>query len=270
MWRINQQLIFDPNARVLKNGDNVLTLNASASRCLALFLQHPGQIITHDALLEEGWRSLGVHLTDNSLRQMLSMLRKQFLQLRVEGEIFVTVHRRGYRLHENVAVEVWQHPSAVEQSAPETQYATVPGVNTPSAQTEADSPRVPPRRLSRLTIMLMGMLAGALLVFVLALLGMKVVALRDVVAVSYKLHSQEGDRSWYVQREDNPDDQKAVEHNIQLLTRQLAAIAQPDPDERHVYINHTQLTGRFSWFICHNLIEQRDASCRSVTMLIAD
>ncbi|MBS0906211.1 winged helix-turn-helix domain-containing protein [Pantoea dispersa] len=106
MWLINNEILFNPESRTLENkGKVTLQLNASASRCLSLFLSNPGDVISREALLKEGWGNQGVLVTDNSLRQVLSTLRKQFSHFNIEGDLFVTMHRKGYRLNEDIIVK---------------------------------------------------------------------------------------------------------------------------------------------------------------------
>ncbi|MEB5973915.1 winged helix-turn-helix domain-containing protein [Pantoea dispersa] len=282
MWLINQHITFDPDRRLLRDRhDNELLLNQSSARCLALFLQKPGEVISHETLLDEGWRSQGVHVTENSLRQMLSMLRKQFLQLRVEGETFVTVHRQGYRLHESVRVEACLPLAEAVEEARITQEARIqPLVTThvhtaplpvmappPAVIPGEEAPAAAPR--SRYGLILIGMLVSAVLLLVLALLGIKVLEIRDVVTVTYIPYSHAQGRQWYIQDDFSATEREEIDHNLQLMSDNLARFVQLAEDERHIYINRTKLADRYSWFICQNPIEQKDASCRSAIYFVA-
>ncbi|NIG35914.1 hypothetical protein C1Y43_19310 [Pantoea sp. ICBG 828] len=284
MWLINQHITFDPDRRLLRDRhDNELLLNQSSARCLALFLQKPGEVISHETLLDEGWRSQGVHVTENSLRQMLSMLRKQFLQLRVEGETFVTVHRQGYRLHESVRVEACLPlAEAVEEARIMSEARIQPLVTThvhttplpvmvqpPITTTvEEEIPAAAPR--SRSGLVLIGMLISAVLLLVLALLGIKVLEIRDVVAVTYAPYRHVQGRQWYIQDDFSATEREEIDQNLQLVSDSMARFIQLAEEERHIYINRTKLADRYSWFICQNPIEQKDALCRSAIYFVAE
>lgn len=222
-------------------------------------------------------------MTENSLRQMLSMLRKQFLQLRVEGETFVTVHRQGYRLHESVRVEACLPlAEAVEEARIASEARIQPLVTThvhtaplpvmvqppATATVEEEIPAAAPR--SRSGLVLIGMLISAVLLLVLALLGIKVLEIRDVVTVTYAPYRHVQGRQWYIQDDFSATEREEIDQNLQLVSDSMARFIQLAEEERHIYINRTKLADRYSWFICQNPIEQKDALCRSAIYFVAE
>ncbi|WP_052696602.1 helix-turn-helix domain-containing protein [Pantoea sp. BL1] len=89
-----------------------VTLPASATRCLYALAEAQGEVLTHEQLMEIGWRRDGYAATDNSVRVMINKLRRAFMSLELEQQInLLAVTRSGYRLIINV-------PPAVDHSVP--------------------------------------------------------------------------------------------------------------------------------------------------------
>ncbi len=59
------------------------------------FVRHPGQLLSKERLLAELWP--GMVVEENSLNQVVSMLRRALGESRGENRYIVTVPRRGYR-----------------------------------------------------------------------------------------------------------------------------------------------------------------------------
>ncbi|MEI9537341.1 winged helix-turn-helix domain-containing protein [Enterobacter cancerogenus] len=79
--------------------EETVTLPQSACLCLAAMAEAQGEVLSQEQLMDIGWRSAGVEVTENSVRVMITKLRRAFVQLEVHEQISViAVTRSGYRL----------------------------------------------------------------------------------------------------------------------------------------------------------------------------
>jgi DNA-binding winged helix-turn-helix (wHTH) protein len=85
--------------RLTRCGDPVAITEHQADVLLQL-LSHPGEIVTKNALIDAAWH--GVAVTDNSLEQAVSALRKALGDPRDATGLIETVPRRGYRFRGQV------------------------------------------------------------------------------------------------------------------------------------------------------------------------
>lgn len=82
----------------LSDGESV-NLPASASLCLQALVEAEGEVLSQEQLMDIGWRSSGVEVTDNSVRVMINKLRRALHTLASQQEIsLLAVTRSGYRL----------------------------------------------------------------------------------------------------------------------------------------------------------------------------
>lgn len=98
---IGSLVTLDLQTRVLARTDNeeTITLPASACLCLAAMVEARGDVLSQEQLMDIGWRSAGVEVTDNSVRVMINKLRRALVDLNVQDAItLVAVTRSGYRL----------------------------------------------------------------------------------------------------------------------------------------------------------------------------
>lgn len=93
----------DTRKKRLTRGDTPVELSEHQVDVLAHLVSHAGEIISKDALIESAWRGLAV--TDNSLEQVISGLRRALGDKARTPEIIQTVARRGYRFALDVGRE---------------------------------------------------------------------------------------------------------------------------------------------------------------------
>jgi DNA-binding winged helix-turn-helix (wHTH) protein len=98
---IGSVMTLDLKARILKrlsDGKSV-TLPASACRCLQAMVEASGEVLSHEQLLDIGWRSSGIEVTNNSVRVMINKLRHALYELVSQQEVsLLAVSGSGYRL----------------------------------------------------------------------------------------------------------------------------------------------------------------------------
>src|SRR5262252_4581666 len=89
-------------------------LTHKSRQLLALFLQHPGRLLTREEIIEKVWGEEAV--TDDALRSQIAKLRTA---LGAPGDGFVKmVRREGYRWEADVQVEAGDSLEAVQSVAP--------------------------------------------------------------------------------------------------------------------------------------------------------
>lgn len=101
-----------------------VTLPASAALCLYALAEAQGEVLSQEQLMDIGWRNVGFSATDNSVRVMISKLRRALVSLELDQQInLLAVTRSGYRLIVRDAVPAVPIPFPVPLSllAPETQ-----------------------------------------------------------------------------------------------------------------------------------------------------
>lgn len=82
---------------VTKHGQEVF-LSALEYRLLLIFLNHRGQILSRNRLLEEIWDSAGDFVSDNTLTVYIKRLRDKIETDPAQPEIIKTVRGLGYRM----------------------------------------------------------------------------------------------------------------------------------------------------------------------------
>ncbi len=92
-------LQLDPATRQLTSGTDAVALTARQFDLLHLLVARAGQVLSKDVLIEAAWA--GVAVTDNSVEQAISMLRRVLRDHGVAAAI-ETQARRGYRFSVDV------------------------------------------------------------------------------------------------------------------------------------------------------------------------
>lgn len=165
---IGTSLTLDLQTRELARTDTqkTVTLPQSACLCLAALAEAQGEILSQEQLMEIGWRSAGVEVTDNSVRVMITKLRRALNQLdQQEAITLIAVTRSGYRL---LVRETNSEPLPLV-APPENTLPDSPPVATPSVA------NAPPRPRTGLKQKLVALSSGLLVGLVLALLARGVI-----------------------------------------------------------------------------------------------
>src|SRR5262245_50343307 len=85
----------DPPRGCLFRGTTRVRLPDPQFTILSLLVSHAGEVVSKDALINAAWR--GTAVTDNSLDQAISRLRKRLGGSRDGDRLIETVPNRGYR-----------------------------------------------------------------------------------------------------------------------------------------------------------------------------
>jgi DNA-binding winged-HTH domains len=97
MHKIAERIQFDCLKKQLSDGDNIVHLSDNMSRCLYVLLQNRDQVVTKEVLLKEVWERNGVIVTETSIRQTLSQLRRALTSVGLEHDVIFTLPRQGYK-----------------------------------------------------------------------------------------------------------------------------------------------------------------------------
>ena len=81
-------------------GDRQIWLSALEYRLFMFFMNHRGQILTREQLLDEIWDSAGEYVSDNTLTVYIKRLREKLEKDPQDPHLILTVRGIGYRLEE--------------------------------------------------------------------------------------------------------------------------------------------------------------------------
>jgi len=92
------EVIVSPSRRVLSGAAGTVELQPRVMQVLAVLAEHPGQVVSREALFDRCWG--GVYVGDDSLNRVIAVLRKLAAEAGNGFEI-ETIARTGYRLTES-------------------------------------------------------------------------------------------------------------------------------------------------------------------------
>ena len=117
-YTINGIITFIPQRGALiliADETKTVSLNMPASRCLLLLIQQDGKTVARETFFEEVWIKHGSQVTSNGFYQNISLLRRAFKELGMEGDIIITQPRVGVRLDATISV-MEAEPCEMEQA----------------------------------------------------------------------------------------------------------------------------------------------------------
>ena len=100
---INQPAItFDPRTSALMLKNKSISLTSNMASCLELLLANEGQVVSKQQIFEACWGCKGVVVSEASIRQVVTHLRKKIQALDAGNRCIITSPRRGYILKTGV------------------------------------------------------------------------------------------------------------------------------------------------------------------------
>lgn len=108
IYIIDHKLIYDAETHTLTATANNerIALAIPASLCFSLLIKKQGHIVTQAELLHEAWGGRGMNVTQNTLHQNISLLRKSLSRLNVDTSIIQTLPKRGFMIPEIVDIQL--------------------------------------------------------------------------------------------------------------------------------------------------------------------
>lgn len=122
-YLIENRIIFTPDtqslARVAQPNQQI-KLKHSASLCLLLLIQHRGQVVSQNELLEFGWGKNHRQVSFNAFYQSILSLRKSLQQLDLEQPLITTIPRKGLIIQESFDIQAIETPESISSSGEES------------------------------------------------------------------------------------------------------------------------------------------------------
>ena len=94
------ELRVDSGKGLVFRADRQIFLSALEYRLFMFFLNHRGQILTREQLLDEIWDSAGEYVSDNTLTVYIKRLREKLEEDPQDPRLILTVRGIGYQLKE--------------------------------------------------------------------------------------------------------------------------------------------------------------------------
>lgn len=126
----------DPERRHLEKDGELVVLPAKALDTLALLIQERGRVVGKDEILSTVWPDAFV--SEDSLTQVISLLRRAFGDDSTNPAFIATVPRRGYRFLPDVTVTGTDTPAVADSVAASGETAAAP-----AAAEESRKPALP-------------------------------------------------------------------------------------------------------------------------------
>ncbi|TXU08341.1 winged helix family transcriptional regulator [Enterobacter hormaechei] len=92
---INGRVLYDSNKRELSVQDQQVVLSASVARLLDFFIINNAHQLSRELIIEEVWAKYGMNPSGHSLNKSISLLRKGFSALGIDG-VIITIPREGF------------------------------------------------------------------------------------------------------------------------------------------------------------------------------
>lgn len=92
---INGRVLYDAKKRELSVQDQHVVLSASVARLLDFFIINNARQLSRELIIEEVWAKYGMNPSGHSLNKSISLLRKGFSALGIDG-VIITIPREGF------------------------------------------------------------------------------------------------------------------------------------------------------------------------------
>ncbi|WP_162791107.1 winged helix-turn-helix domain-containing protein [Enterobacter asburiae] len=138
-YLIDERIIYrmDDDALIpVGNAEQRIDLTLTGSRLLQLLIIHQGVVLPRETLYKHIWEDHGLVASSSSLTQYISVLRRIFRTLEVNGDVIVTVPRIGFMLSAELSItrisSQTQTDNQPSETDPETSDMQATPVNTPA------------------------------------------------------------------------------------------------------------------------------------------
>lgn len=107
LFIIDKEIYFRPADGAIwgagtENEKRFLTL--AGSRLLLFFIEHRGEIVTRDAIFQAVWERYGLHSTNNTLNQYISLLRRTMTDHGLGAQVIKTIPKTGFIFSRDISV----------------------------------------------------------------------------------------------------------------------------------------------------------------------
>ncbi|WP_242388331.1 winged helix-turn-helix domain-containing protein [Kosakonia cowanii] len=121
LFIIDKEIYFRPADGAIwgagtENEKRFLTL--AGSRLLLFFIEHRGEIVTRDAIFQAVWERYGLHSTNNTLNQYISLLRRTMTDFGLGAQVIKTIPKTGFIFSRDLSVIALTEQHDVTAPAP--------------------------------------------------------------------------------------------------------------------------------------------------------
>ena len=134
LFIIDKEIYFRPAHGAIwgagtENEKRFLTL--AGSRLLLFFIEHRGEIVTRDAIFQAVWERYGLHSTNNTLNQYISLLRRTMTDHGLGAQVIKTIPKTGFIFSRDLSVIALTEQHDVTPPAPAPIPAPIPAAPDP-------------------------------------------------------------------------------------------------------------------------------------------
>jgi len=98
---------------------------------LLFFIEHRGEIVTRDAIFQAVWERYGLHSTNNTLNQYISLLRRTMTDHGLGAQVIKTIPKTGFIFSRDLSVIALTEQHDVTAPAPAPIPAPIPAAPDP-------------------------------------------------------------------------------------------------------------------------------------------
>lgn len=128
---VNRQVKFEPGRNALESmtlPEQKITLPSSSSRCLKVLLSLRGEVVTIKQFHKLVWEKNKAVVSDNTVYQNISIIRKALTAVGADKNIIETHTRRGWCIPESVHVSIEVKQKGLAQPNDAVEEISEPGI----------------------------------------------------------------------------------------------------------------------------------------------
>lgn len=252
---LNNSVEFWPDKNLLRSLHTTpleQTLNVPTTRCLQLMLENR-RVVTQEEFYESAWQDSSSEASPNTLYQNISLVRRALkTMLNDDGELVITVTRKGFRLNDNIQIEEIFHYDEKPDDIIRKSELTLTEENSPKHTPEKQkNSGIPPSVTPKKTLIVSLFLVYLIAVISVSFYTLKYNFLPDNYFSSYQFHRKIGECKFYFNRES--------ENYVSQLKLAYAPNldCQEYPDNYVTFFNHISSASIISCNAHHDSIEKK-------------
>lgn len=280
MYIIERSIIFDPDApslAVMESTKEPTAISAAAARCLLVLIDTGGEPVEREQLMHAGWGTVGQVVSENSLNQAITQLRKLFKEFDLQGDVIKTVPRVGYKISRSLCIELRAMPIENSPDAAPTNEFPAPAFAEPNLTVLESHRQVNPLKTRLYIYWLTGTFRPLMLLFVLVIASYVLFYSTNQQAIeqmSTKIHrvnylpiATDFSQLNVFFNQDIEQQSEYLKNAIKQFERDNWFHHYLGGDARYIYINGSYNRDVFSYFLCRNEIQKHPEGCRAYTSI---
>lgn len=266
---IDNKVAFDtdmPSLVILGRSTLNIFISAAAARCLMALIDAAGEPVSREELLYAGWGAQGNVVSENSLNQAITQLRKVMKELELSGELIITVPRLGYkisrmfnieRVDKDSGVDLTEHLPAIDHSE-----IVVDTLNEVSSMRS-----VPLVRALRKILLPVVLIIASFMLFGLVNKSTVQQIFTQYYTVNYLPLATRFSHLNIFYNQSIAEQSDYLENAVKQLENDKWIKRIVTEDIRFIYINGSYNHDVFSYFLCRKEIEQQENGCEAYTSI---